>query len=97
MDFDLSRPPVPLTGARIVAHIQGVIGLWRTDGLPDGDIASGSLAHFNCGNDAIIHRAAAVRRPPTRITFLGGGFQTWSTDSNIHHTDWMLRGPCPQP
>lgn len=94
VDFDVSRAPVTNAETRLLVHVQSEIGLWRTDGSFDRKVADGSNAHFNCRNDAIIHRAFATRRPPTRITHLSGGFETWSTDSNISRTDWIPRVPC---
>lgn len=95
INFDVTRS-WPLSVAGIVANQRdsSLLRLYGFDGTSPTTLAEGSFAHFNCRNDAIIHRAFAVRRPPTRITYLAGGFETWSTDSNIHHTDWMPRVPC---
>ena len=98
VEFDVVRPPTSGAfrpdGFALNAGASGGIRSYSFAGVPGPLLAEGRLAHFNCASDAIIHRAAATRKPPTRITYLSGGFETWSTDSNIHHTDWIPRSPC---
>lgn len=99
IQFDVGRPVSSqfFSPAAMAVNSQGSsrVDLHDLGGAYVRPIAEGQLAHFNCKNDAIIHRAFATRRPPTRITFLAGtSYFTWSTDSNIHHTDWIRRVPC---
>lgn len=101
IEFDVTRPSATIFGfGHGVAFNYGSVPRIYFNTTGYGQVlAEGTLAHFNCRNDAIIHRAFATRRPPTRISYLRAGdgatqFDTWSTDSNIHHTDWMPRVPC---
>lgn len=92
--FDLSHKPVAAEDTRILIHGLDEISLWRTDGFRDRILFPGNNAHFNCGNDAIVHRTAGSRRITTRISDLAGNFETWSSDPNIHRTDWIPQVPC---
>lgn len=91
---DVTRPPSS-DASRVVYDYFGALYLSKLDGSDRSKLTDGSLAHFNCSNSAVIHRGAGRRRP-TLITSLASpqAPATWSSDSNIHHTDWLHRSPC---
>ena len=55
-----------------------------------------SHVHFNCNNDHVIARDLRSRRQAVAITKISpmSGPVIWSSDANIHHTDWIARVPC---
>lgn len=94
LDFDVSKAP-PSDGSRIAMGASGEVSLLAFSGALQRIAAKGSLAHFNCNNTAIIHRGADRKRSTTITSLLPNvSPQTWSSDSNIHHTDWLQRLPC---
>lgn len=94
LSIDVTRPPAS-DASRLVYDFYGSIFLAKLDGTERVKLTDGALAHFNCNNSAIIHRGVGRKRP-TLITARANPQSptTWSTDSNIHHTDWLQRSPC---
>jgi hypothetical protein len=101
INFDVTRPSGDPSSARLIVDHRDsndqpmVLRLWTTDGQLVGSVTEGTKAHFNCSNSAVIHHDWAIRRVPVAITNVDGTGQTiWSSDSNIHRTDWMPRAIC---
>jgi hypothetical protein len=63
---------------------------------PAFTLKSTSHVHFNCKNDHIIARDLRARRQAVAITkiYPKSTPVIWSSDANIHHTDWIAQVPC---
>ena len=80
----------------IALDVSSRVDIYNAAGGLHGNFPDRSLAHFRCSGNALIARNNATRKRSVMIFYLFGGGQDeiWSTDSNIHHTDWMRRIPC---
>lgn len=66
------------------------VGLWRDGSYVKERVVAGLLAHFSCDDSRFIYRGyARMKRPTYKYNFASNTSSTFSTDSNIHHTDWM--------
>lgn len=66
------------------------VGLWRNGSYSNERVVAGLLAHFNCDDSRFIYRGyARMKRPTYKYSFASNTSSTFSTDSDIHHTDWM--------
>ena len=66
------------------------VGRWSDGSYQQERVVAGLLAHFNCLDTRFIYRGfARMKRPTYKYTYSSNSSSTFSTDSNVHHTDWM--------
>ena len=94
--FDVGRSNFFSPSEIIALDVPPRVDIFNAAGGLLGNFRNRSLAHFHCSGNALIARNDATRRRSVFIFYLFGAApdETWSADSNIHHTDWMRRVPC---
>lgn len=66
------------------------VGRWSNGSYTNERVVAGLLAHFNCSDTRFIYRGfARMKRPTYKYDYATNTSSTFSTDNNIHHTDWM--------
>ncbi|HEU5285483.1 MAG TPA: hypothetical protein VFU20_03100 [Sphingomicrobium sp.] len=66
------------------------VGRWSNGNYSNERVVAGLLAHFNCNDTRFIYRGyARMKRPTYKYSYATNSNSTFSTDNDIHHTDWM--------
>ncbi len=66
------------------------VGRWSNGSYANERVVAGLLAHFNCNDTKFVYRGYDRRKRPTyKYHYTTNSSSTFSTDNNIHHTDWM--------